>query len=207
MIGITWIATGYYLSRYAIGAAVGIAILMGFAAHRCGRSASHGSAAASLCMVLVVLDFAGPRMITVIDRFTYPQDAGVGAGPDSALDAAQGHGPIVVASALTYMPAWWYASPALRERLHYLADLPFAVRQPDFLPELSLVADQPFVPSKVDEYRQFLSVHREFLLYCVGSGRLEWTKERLQAEGWALHSLYRNGRETLFLAQAPSRLD
>jgi hypothetical protein len=103
------------------------------------------------------------------------------------------------------MPEWWYASPPLRERLRYLADLPFAVRQSDFLPELSLVANQPFVPSKVDEYRQFLSVHREFLLYCVGEGRLEWTKGRLQAENWTLHLLYRNGTETLFLAQAPRR--
>jgi len=205
MIGITWIATGYYLPRYAIGAAMGIAILMGIAAHRFGRNANHGSAVASLCMVFFFLAFAGPRTIAVIDRFTKSPVANVGPSPDSALDAAQGQEPIVVASALTYMPKWWYASPPLRERLHYLADLPFAVRQPDFLPEFTLVANQPFVPSKVDEYRQFLSVHREFLLYCVGSGRLEWTKERLQGEGWTLHLLYRNGQETLFLAQAPSR--
>jgi mannosyltransferase len=205
MIGITWIATGYYLTRYAIGAAMGIAILMGIAADRLGRNASHGSAVASLCMVFVLLAFAGPRTIAIIDQFTKSPVASVGPSRNSAHDAAQDKEPIVVASALTYMPMWWYASPPLRERLHYLADLPFAVRQSDFLPELSLVANQPFVPSKVDEYRQFVSVHREFLLYCVGMGRLEWTKERLQREGWTLHLLYRNGQETLFLAQAPDR--
>jgi len=205
MIGITWMATGYYLPRYAIGAAMGIAILMGMAAQHLGRNVSHGSAAASLCLVLAVLAFAGPRTINVFRRFITPTAASASLGQNSVIDAALGQEPIVVASALTYMPEWWYASPSLRQRLHYLADLPFAVQQPDFLPEFSLVVNQPIVPSKVDDYRQFLSVHREFYLYCVGSSRLEWTKERLQNEGWTLHPVYRNGDETLFLAQAPSR--
>ena len=127
------------------------------------------------------------------------------AGPkvDSVLDGEQGGEPIVVASAFTYMPAWWYASPPLRERLHYLADLPFAVRQPDFLPELGLVAGQPFIPSKVDDYRQFLATHRRFLLYCTGSPRLEWVKERLLAEKWTLYLVRSLGTETLSLAEAP----
>ena len=204
MVGITWIATGYYLPRYAIGAAMGIAILMGMAAQHLGRNASHGSAVASLCMVFALLAFASPGTYAVFDRPTKSTvDRAPGSG--SLLDAAQGQEPIVVASALAYMPKWWYASPPLRARLHYLADLPFAVRQSDFLPELSLVANQPYVPSKVDQYREFVSAHREFLLYCVGVGRLEWTKERLQAEGWTLHSLDSNGQETLFLVQAPSQ--
>jgi 4-amino-4-deoxy-L-arabinose transferase-like glycosyltransferase len=203
MIGVTWFATGYYLVRYAIGAAMGMAILAGIAAPLLGRNRSHVTAAASLSVVLVALAFAGARTRTVIHRFAKSPVASLGAG--SVLDAAQGREPIVVASALTYIPKWWYASPPLRERLHYLADLPFAVSQPDFLPELSLVANQPFVPSKVDDYRQFLSTHRRFLLYCTGAPRLEWTKERLQAEGWTLHLLRNSGGETLFLAEAPSR--
>jgi 4-amino-4-deoxy-L-arabinose transferase-like glycosyltransferase len=204
MVGITWIATGYYLPRYAIGAAMGIAILMGMAAQHLGWNASHGSAAAALCMVFALLAFAGPRTYAVLDRLTKsPVDSA--PGQSSVLDAARGQEPIVVASALAYMPKWWYASPPLRARLHYLADLPFAVRQPDFLPELSLVANQPYVASKVDDYRRFLAVNREFYLYCVGTGRLEWTKERLRAEGWTLHLLASNGQETLSLVQAPSQ--
>lgn len=203
MIGVTWFATGCYLGRYSIGAAMGIAILIGIAAPLLGRNRSHVTAVIPLCVVFVVLGFASAGTRTVIHRFLKSPLAR--PGTDSVLDAAQGREPIVVASALTYMPKWWYASPSLRERLHYLADLPFAVRQTDFLPELSLVANQPFVPSKVDDYRQFLSTHRRFFLYCTGMPRLEWTKERLQAEGWTLHLLRSSGEETLFLAEAPSR--
>lgn len=203
MIVITSVATGYYLPRYAIGASMGIAILMGFAAARLGRSQSHANAAASLCMILVVLAAAGKVTTKIVGR-VLPISAKTAAS-NLALDIPAGDRPIVVASALAFLPDWWYAPAALRERLHYLADLPFAVRQRDFLPEFSLVVNQPFVPSKVDDYRQFLSEHREFLLYCSGEDQLEWTKDRLRADGWTLQLFSTSGKEALYLAQAPNR--
>jgi hypothetical protein len=203
MIGVTWLATGYYLFRYAIGAAMGVAMLAGMAAPLLGRNRSHVTAVASLSMVLVALVFAGTKTKAVIRAIANPPADSWSAS--SVLDAAPGGEPIVVANAVTYLPKWKYASPPLRERLHYLADWPFAVRQADFLPELSLIVTQQFTPSKVDDYRQFLSTHRRFLLYCAGQPSLEWTEGRLRAEGWTLHLLRSSEGETLFLAEAPGR--
>jgi len=100
--------------------------------------------------------------------------------------------PIVVASPFVYPTLWWYAPPELRERFHYLSDLAFAVRQIDPLPELTLAAEQPFIPSKIEAYRAFLAAHREFYLYCRINGPTQcdpgvtWIKDRLIADGYAL---------------------
>jgi hypothetical protein len=115
------------------------------------------------------------------------------------LTGAPGTAPIVVASAMAYAPEWWYGSPGLRARLHYLADLPYAVQQPDFLPEFSLVTNQWCVPSKVDDYRQFVSTHDHFLLYSVGAPQLEWVAARLQSEGWWLTVLRTDEHATLYV--------
>jgi hypothetical protein len=203
VIGFTWFATGYYVGRYAIGAAMGISILAAFAAHYFGLRRSHIAATASLCVVGVLVASAGAAAMTAVHRFTRHEVARLGANP--ILDTAPGSDPIVMASATAYAPEWWYAPASLRERLHYLADVPFAVRQPDFLPELALVVNRSILPSPVDDYRQFLSAHRRFLLHCSGEPRLEWTRERLLAEGWKLTLIRRSGNEKLFLAEAPGR--
>lgn len=201
MIGITWMATGYYLPRYAISAAMGVAILVGFAAHRFARSPMQGAVAAVLCMAIVTATFVATRAVDRLARSTNGTQVPTRV---SALDGAPTGLPIVVGSALAYLPTWWYAGPELRWRLHYLSDLEYAVRQSDFLPELSLVANQPYVPSKVDAYRAFLAAHAEFLLYCVGDERLNWTKSRLKSEGRTLQLLYQHGDQSLFLVKAPS---
>jgi len=204
IILITRVTTGYFMNRYAIGSAMGIALLAGIATPLLGRSRSHTTAVVALCVLLLLIQLFAPtaaaRARSIVTRFTAsPADS----ESASVLDAAQGRDPIVVASALAYMPLWWYSAPRLRERLHYLADLPYAVRQPDFLPELSLDVDQEFLPSKVDDYHEFLTTHTRFLLYCTGRQRLEWTKDRLTTDHWRLHLLRQRGAETLFLAEAP----
>jgi hypothetical protein len=129
----------------------------------------------------------------------------VAAQKKSPLENLQGDDPIVVSSALIYMPEWWYGSARLRARIHYLGDLPYAVRQADFLPELSLTVNQPYVPSKIDSYRAFLSAHRRFLLVCGGSSGTEWMKERLLSEGWSVKAMPGNGAAGLYLAEAPGK--
>lgn len=198
---VTRLATGYYQGRYGIGAAMGVAILMGFAAPLSGGRRRNVTAVGALCVVLLVLVFAGNGTAHVIERLASSPHGNAGTG--SLLDVAPGSEPIIVAGAMNFVPDWWYAPPSLRERLHYLADLPFAVRQPDFLPELSLVTDQALIPSKVDDYRPFLASHNRFLLYSTGARGREWMKERLEAEGWRLHPLLQRGAETLFVADAP----
>jgi len=121
----------------------------------------------------------------------------------SIYEAAPADLPIVIASALTYFPMKWYAPPFLRERLHYLADLQYAVKQPDFLPELSMTINQNLFPVKVDNYRTFIEGNKRFVLYCTGEPRLEWVKQRLLDEGWKLELIEKQGVEELYLATRP----
>ena len=206
MIVFTWLTTGCYISRYAIGAAMGIAILVGLVTPFLGRSRRHVTGVAALCVLLLGAWLFAPLASTgARAMFQRAKPAPSGSlEATTVLDAAPGREPIVVASALSYARMWWYASPRLRERLHYLADLPFAVHQPDFVPELALVVNREIVPSKVDDYREFLAEHRRFFLYCSGSPRLEWVKERLQAEKWTLRLLRSRGAKTLYIAEAPA---
>jgi len=204
IVGVSWLSTGYYIARYAIGTAMGIALLMGMAAARRGRNPSHGHSAAALCLAALVVVNAGSAAIGFVFPTVTAPVAAADPPPGSLLETIPGQEPIVLASALDYMPTWWYASPQLRQRLHYLADLSFAVRQADFLPEYSLVTNQQFIPSKPDDYRSFLSLHRAFLLYSSGTQRLEWNQTRLLSEGWALQTIYKAGKVTLYRAQAPA---
>jgi hypothetical protein len=184
MIGVTWIATGYIVGRYAICAAMGTAMLIGFSAPLADRSVS------ALCTVALAAFLLRP----------WPT---VGLLAPNRMVEASGTETIVEANALLYLPDWYYGSPGLRGRLHYLADLPFAVRQPDFLPELTLVALSRYTPPKPDDYRQFLSTHRRFLLYCNGSPNLKWVADRLRSEGWALKVVRSSGARKLYQVQAP----
>ena len=211
MIGITWIATGYYQPRYAIGTTIGIAILLGFAAQRLGRNASHGVSMALLCLVLLSVHYIGADANALIDRlFRQPQHVAEASG-GSVLDSAPGREPIVFASPVFYLPAWWYATPAVRERLYYLSDLSFAIRQKDPLPELSLAANQAIVPSRVEDYRTFLTTHRRFLLYCKGNQGSycweldNWIRDRLLSEGWTVRPFDMRDDEALFMVEFPTR--
>lgn len=200
---LTAVTTGYYMDRYAIGAAMGIAMLVGLVAPVLGRGRQQAAAVAALCAVLLGGEIAfRPAASVALHGTTYLHAAS--AMPDSLLSRAPGTSPIVIASALEFSQDWWYAPPSLRARLRYLADLPFAVHQPDFLPEVSLVADQPYLPSKVDDFHQFLAAHRQFLVYADGMPRLEWTIPRLQAASYSLKLIGREGESRLYLAEAPN---
>jgi hypothetical protein len=204
MIAFTWTATGYFMDRYAISAALGIAILIGFAGLRLGRNSRQATAVAALCAILLGgrLAVAGASQINALRE---AQAAPLKLEDDSFLSTLPGNDPIVMASAMAYGEDWFYAPQPLRERLHYLADLTFAVHQSDFLSELSLDSDQAYILPKVDEYRQFLAAHNRFYVYKVGIPQQEWTPNRLASEGWTLKVVSMNGDAALYLAQAPER--
>jgi len=202
MIGFTWLTTGYYMDRYAISAAIGIAILIGFASARLGRNRRQAMAVAALCAILLAgrLYGAGARQFIALQT---GKTQTVGLENEMFLRTVPGKEPIVMASAMEYGEDWFYAPPSLRERLHYLADLPYAVRQRDFLSELSLTADQPYILPKVDDYRNFLSTHNRFYVYKVGMPDQEWIMDRFISEGWTLKVVGNSEDTSLYLAQSP----
>jgi hypothetical protein len=198
MICATRLATGYYVGRYAIGSAMASAMLTAIVPYLWGRNTLRTAAVASLCLIPLALGFAAASAVALHYSTNVIESSLLQSAPEDPE-------PIVVASALGFVPDWWYASPRLRPRLHYLSDLPYAVHQPDFLPEASLVKDQDLLPCRTDDYRQFLATHSRFLLYSTGSKRLEWTMDRLRNEGWTLTLVTSRGVEKLYLAHAPAR--
>jgi hypothetical protein len=208
MMLVSWIATGrHYMPRYAIGTAMGVAILIGFAAIGLGKPRRHGEAAAMACILLVAAGAGVGRGRELIERFAQPPPQFISSDLKtvSTLNAVPGDEPIAIGSAFAFFTLWWYSPPETRERLHYLSDMQFALTRADFIPELSLVANQPFVPEKVDDYRQFTATHRKFLLYCVGVDDINPTKGHLQHDGWTIVLLQSSGEEAMYQVTAPDR--
>jgi hypothetical protein len=198
MMVVTWLAAGYYGSRYAIGTTMGVAILLGFASDRLGGRGGQGIAAAALCMVLFAVGTVGSRTAGYVYGLARP------AKPGAMLVFPPGDEPIVYCNAVQFLNSWQKSAPTLRLRLHYLADLPYALTQSDFLPELSLVVNQPVLPAKVDDYRTFPAAHPAFLLYCGSGTQLNWVRDRLVRAGWILRLLDRVGDYSVFSATTPS---
>ena len=198
MLVVTRIGTGYFWDRYAAGTALGIAVLSGlllsWLSERLPAIEAFVFAGIlySLSSAMIVFWFVSP-----VQRFA-------GAQADPLFLSAPAQETIVIANAVRFAPAWWYADPAARGRLHYLSDLDYAVKQLDFIPEYTLTAEQQFGAPKLDSYKEFLAAHREFLLYCDGTSRLEWVKNRLGGDGWQLVPIGSQGTRELFRVFAPA---
>jgi hypothetical protein len=197
MVVVTWLAAGYYGARYAIGTSIGVAVLLGFAADRLGGRGGQGIVAASLCMVMLVVGTAGYRSAAYVHDLVRPPK------PEATLIFPPGDEPIVYCNSTQFFNNWQNSTPAFRRRIHYLADLPYALTQPDFVGQISLMANQPVIPAKLDDYHTFPAAHPTFLLYCEDGINSGWVKDRLVAAGWNLSLLERAGQYSLFAAKAP----
>jgi len=203
MIALTWATTGYYGQRYAISTMLGVAILLGFAVQRFSVTAKQGMVVAALSMAVLTAGYVVPRATAIAWHKVDPSSAPSEPSSASIFDKAPAGEPIVVANPVEFMADWWYAPPDLRQRLHYLADMPYATTQPFFLADVSLVVNRDVIPEKTDDYATFLKTHRRFALYCWGPDDGNWIKGRLIAAGWTLTPLYDDGVRALFDARAP----
>jgi hypothetical protein len=198
MLLVTRFGTGYFQERYAAGTALGIAAL----------SALLFSWLNERLPAIEAFVFAGTlyslSTALIILWFVSPYQAVPGAQSDPLFLSAPAQEPIVIADAVIFWPTWWYSNPAARARLHYLSDLNYAVKQPNFIPEYILAVEQPFGAPKLDLYDEFLVAHREFLLYCYGEPRLEWLKNRLSGDGWQLIPIGSEGARELYRVVAPA---
>jgi branched-subunit amino acid transport protein len=197
-IAFTSLTTRYFLPRYAIGTGLGAALLCGLLPSIVKWGSKRFvpvAAVTSFCLLGLLLAHLSYRI--VMSFHLPPRVSPVLFRDTSEL-------PIVVDSALDYAPYWWYSPPNVRSRLAYLADRPYAIRQPDFLPEISLTADQPYIPMKVTPYGDFVNRHARFLLLAGSYRRLEWTRDRLVSSGWRSTLVTQDPGSRLYLMEAPA---
>ncbi len=196
-LGIAAIATNYFQAKYAIGTALGLALLGGWGVPRIGRLRRGAQAALALgalyfLIVVTVQLVGGP--VSHRAQAAQPGENAV----SSLLPEAPGSLPIVVANAFDYAPDWWYSPPNLRKRLVYLSDPQYAVSQKDFLPELSLDLDKRYTPLPTSDYNSFVQSHSRFLLLRSGKDRLDWLPARLSSAGWHLKPIAKSGNNVLY---------
>ncbi len=178
MLLITRLGTNYFAARYAVGTSLGFSIVLGLLLSRPRvRSQKFETVLYALVAYCLLMAY-GVLLPDEMDRMARVQTDPL------FLSIAPGE-EIVMSDALMYFPAWWY-SPGVRNRLHYLSDLSYAEKQRDFIPEYSLVSEHSIGTPAVDDYREFLATHREFVLYCYGVPRREWLRDRLKSDGWKL---------------------
>jgi hypothetical protein len=183
------------MERYAVGAAIGIALSIAMLVPYITRNSAFTRAIAetiilySLTMGILCFWFAGPQ----------PFQAG--AERDSLFLSRSRSEPVVIEDPLVFSPTWWYSDEGERKTMFYLYDLKFAAMQPDSVPEYSLFLEQPFGAPLIHEYGVFTQAHREFLLYCSGMRGRIWIKDRLLAEGWELTLLGSEGKKELYRAR------
>ncbi len=118
--------------------------------------------------------------------------------------------PVVVASGMVYTPLAYYASPAFYKRLYYLTDQEkqFKYQGADTF-DKEVVIFRDYMPLQIEDYTEFTSAHRIFLLYGEDPGYGNtWLAEHLSREGDSVQALAVDPSRRLFLVtmkETPSR--
>lgn len=185
------LVTGVFVSRYALPAAMGLALLAGLAT--CQLTLGRPMVAAALALALA-LAAAGRQSVPVAKWIV----RGPSPEPTADLSGATSDLPVVISHALVFLPAWHEASPDLRARLVYLLKPERLIRrgQSDTggrnLKDLS-----PFVPIEVVPFDDFVGANRDFYLY----GPPTWMTDLLIEEGAHLSALSYAENSSLFLVR------
>ena len=200
---LAFVKTGYFQPKYAMGTSIGLALAASWGIPHFARLRRIAQPLLALSTLVFLLMTAKDL---IADQVHYPmfraQPARSAVSP--LLMAPPGDPPIVVANAFDYLPEWWYASATVRKRMTYLSDVSFAVRQEDFLPELSLVFDNRCTPLPVSDYATFLRDRQQFLLLTSGRPRLVWLPSRLSQAGWRLTPIAKDGGDILYMVDRGS---
>jgi hypothetical protein len=194
---ITSFEHGYFFPKYAVNTSLGMALICGWALPRIGRLRIF----AQPVLATGTLGFLLLSAVTLLQKELHQPvgHAQIGADAVSALLVhAPGDLPIVGANAYDFTSEWWYAPPELRQRLVYLYDVPYAVKQPDFVPELSIAADASYLALPTSEFSQFVNTHRHFLLFYSGLPRLDIAAKHLADTGWRFTPIARSGADVLY---------
>jgi len=198
MLIVTKLGTGYFVERYAVGSALGVALLVPLllaclANSRAVRPVTEFIILYSITIGILTFVFIRPH--------TSPELGGLQSDP--LFRSAPLKEQIVIGDPFSYVPTWWYSKATDRKRIHYLSDLKFALTQNDPVPENSLALEQPFGAPPIESYKAFTEAHEEFILFCASDWRPVWIKDRLLHEGWKLTLIGTENEMELFAVKAP----
>ena len=197
MLLVTELGTRYFAERYAIGSALGVAVVAGlFSSHLSRRFPAINT------FIPAVILYSFAMALIAFCHGGQPRDvSGVQAEP--VFLSAPAAEPVVIDDPLVFFATWHYGDSGMRSHIHYLIDLNYAAKQPEFVGEYALWLEQPYGSPKVDIYKDFLASHRKFLLYTIGMPKVEWVERRLTKEGWHLTPITSANGNTLYRVEQP----
>lgn len=188
MLPVIWAFTAtvthYYFARYTFPACIGMAMVL---AMLCGRMPGRRVVLPGLAVSLLVFYYTDAKQ-----KIIEAKEAGDPA--KTALFAQGGPDtPIVISSSVAFPTIWWYSTPAMRARLHFVTDTSRALQTPDFIPELYLSAEDEThsLPFPLDRREDFLRANRSFLLlyteHSFAGG--EWLPDDLHRQNYTFDVL------------------
>ena len=189
------IATGSFLSRYALSAVVGCALLFGLIT-------SFASARVPAVGLIAGLIFFGWFAKGGLHK---PQSVPPQPLPDVSQVSASV--PLVIADPLLFLQLFHYAPPRFARRIYYISDLDVAVKTPDFIPELALLQLRQWIQVPVEDYQRFVDEHPKFALYQDFEPRLEYILKDLLQKGYSLQLKANVGAGQVYEVEKPGKAE
>ncbi len=191
LIIFTMLRTGYFMDRYAETAICGVVLLVAGVLFRYFRRNAAAFAVVVMALLIaphvaraVAYGFRGPK----VEMPAMPNPPG---------------SPLVMADAFRFTQLSYYAPPEIRSRLVFVVDLPTAVKLPDLLPELSMIAGRWYLPWRMVDYAEWTRTHPNFALEYNNIIIREWLPKRLTQDGYQV-TMDRDHCCTLFYASRPA---
>jgi hypothetical protein len=188
--------------RYALPTVLGLPLALGVLLPRLGRPVTFLAAAFLVCAFAAQEGSFWRQAISNAGRAQPLQDT----VENLAITAGYPKLPMVVSDGVTYLYLAYYPRPRSSARLAALVDPPSAILYAgsDTVDQQLLVL-RTLYPLQVDEYGQFASLHRQFLLYSGPASRFDWWLSRLAHDRDTIRLLVDENGERIYLVDLDRR--
>lgn len=170
-----------FMPRYGLIGVLGAAVVVAAAVASAARTELAGIAIAATLIAMPAAETAG-RIYHAWSGVADPSARGRSAG----FVTARPDLPFVSSSALQFVELERYGDVSLRDRLYYLHDLDAALRfTGSNVFELALPAHAKWLALRGRQatYREFVELHRQFIVYGPAAHPLDWLIPTLRADG------------------------
>lgn len=185
---------GGLAARYAISAALGVAMTASYVSFWMGRRAS------ALMLMCLLTVFASKEVVFWASEWYGLNRWRVDVPSVERLleRASDTSMPVVVSNGMEFVPLIYYASPMTTRRLVTLIDRDAARTHSgtDSI-EIDLLVLRGYLPITVQTYDAFETQHERFFLY-ASPGHGEWWQERLLRDGLVMTTIAADGSRVLY---------